>query len=208
MPVLNARTSKKYTCPAVNDADTLNCKFPAPSSLLANTVDPFDPYNVPYESDNAEDAGFDAVNTQVPDTDGTIRNQSLSPAVSIDPLTDEPRFDHEQYDDTDDPQSSTITTPGWDTVIVRVTTGLPAVVVTVTVAERADVVVFACADKAKDPSPVPDDGLSVNQDALEDADHEVFDDTDTDDEPADADATAHDDAPKSNDAAGAVAATV
>ena len=158
-------------------------------------MDPSDPYNVPYESTNGEDIVFDAVNTQVPDTDGTIRNQSLSPAVSIDPLSDEPRSDQVQCDDTDAPQAST---PAWYTSIVRVATGLPSVVVTVTVAERDDVVVFACADKAKDPSPVPDDGLSVNQDALEDADHEVFDDTDTDDEPDAAEATVHDPTPRLN----------
>ena len=94
--------------------------------------------------------------------------------------------------------------------MVRATTGLPAVVVTVTVAERADAVVFDSADTANDASRVPEAGLTVSHEAFDDADHVVFDDTDTDVAPADADGTDHDDTPKARFGAttGAVAVTV
>ena len=198
-----ARTWRKYVCPAVSVADTLNCLSAAPSLLYVTIVVPFERYKVPYGSPNDEDAGLDEVNTHVPVTVGTILNQSLSPSASIAPVTGEPKSDQVQYDEVDDPQSST--TPGWVTVTVRDTLGEPDVVFTVTVADREAVVVLAAADNVTDPSPEPVAGLTFNHDALvdTDADHAAFDDTATDDEPAAADGTAHDDTPNTRVGAGA-----
>ena len=119
---------------------------------------------VPTASFNPPVAGFEDVNVHVPVTVGVILNQSLSPLTSITPLTGVAKFDHVQYDETDEPQSSDTAAPACVTAIVRVTCGEPLVVVTVTVPEREDVDVFAAAVNATVALFEPDDGLTVNHD--------------------------------------------
>ena len=93
----------------------------------------------------------------------------------------------------------TVATPGCVTDTVRVTCGVPLVVVNVTVADRADVAVLACADKVTVPLLEPEVGLTVNQAASDDTDHDVFDVTDTAVDPAEADGTDQLDTPTVND---------
>ena len=168
-------------------ADTLNCLSPAPSLLYVTIVVPFDWYKVPYGSPNDEDAGRDEVNTQVPLTFGTTLYQSLSPLVSIVPVTGELRSDQVQYDEVDDPHSIS----PWVTTTVRLT---PDAVVTVTVADRA-APVYAGTDNDRVPLPEPDGGVTVSHDAFDDADHDVFDETCTVVDPP-ADNGFHSDVPK------------
>jgi len=84
---------------------------------------------------------------------------------------------------------------GWVTVTVLDICGLPDVVLTVTVADRETVPVFANADNDRDPLPELDAGVTVNHVWFDDADHDVFDNTDTEVESADEDGTPHEDVP-------------
>jgi len=104
------------------------------------------------------------VNVHVPVTEGTILNQSLSPLVSIEPLIGVDRFDHVQYDEVDEPQSSDTVAPACVTAIVRVTTGVPLVVAIVTVPVREDVLVFAATVNDTVALFEPEAGLTVNHD--------------------------------------------
>jgi len=119
------------------------------------------------------------VNTQVPVTVGVIRYQSLSPLVSIVPLTGEPRSDQIQFDERDCPHKSA---GGCTTLTVR---DAPDEVETVTVASLVIPVRFASADNSNAPLPEPVPELTVTAQLSDDADHDVFDITDTAAEPPD-----------------------
>jgi len=60
--------------------------------------------------------------------------------------------------------AGTTAVPGWVTVTVLVTAGLPDVVVNVMVAVRDEVPVFAAADRVTDPLPFPVAGEIVAHD--------------------------------------------
>jgi len=118
---------------------------------------------------------MEEVNVQSPDWVGTSRNQSRSPGTSICPLIGVARLDQEQYDEVDDPQSSTAPAPGWVTVTVQLAVGLPDEVLKVTEPVRAEVLVLACAVIVTATLPVPDDGDTPSQFEYEDRYQDVFD---------------------------------
>jgi len=76
-------------------------------------------------------------------------------------------------------------------VIVRAICGDPDVLATVTVADLSFISVFAKTSNVNTPSPEPVAGLTFNHDAFEDADHDMFDSTHRDVEPADHDESDH-----------------